>query len=66
MVNANRHTIHKGHTAVEYLYSNTRLEPGSLSEAFRNFPLTPEGRSTMADFQYYTCAGDPDALCDRR
>lgn len=51
---------------VEYLYSNTRLEPGSLSDEFRNFLLAPEGRSTMASFQYYACAGDLDALCDRR
>jgi phosphate transport system substrate-binding protein len=51
---------------VEYLYSDTRLEPGSLSDAFRNFLLAPEGRSTMADFQYYACVGDTDALCDLR
>jgi phosphate transport system substrate-binding protein len=51
---------------VEYLYSNTRLEPETLSDAFRNFLLAPESRSTMASFQYYSCAGDLDTLCDRR
>lgn len=51
---------------VEYLYSNTRLEPETLSDTFRNFLLAPESRSTMASFQYYACAGDLDTLCDRR
>lgn len=51
---------------VEYVYSDPRLEPGSLPDTFRDFLLTPEARSTMAGFQYYACAGDLDTLCDRR
>jgi phosphate transport system substrate-binding protein len=51
---------------VEYVYSQARPEPGSLSDAFKDFLLAPEGRSTMAGFQYFACVGETDALCDRR
>jgi len=51
---------------VEYLYSNTPLEPDSLPDAFRDFLLTPEARATMATFQYYACTDDLDPVCDRR
>jgi phosphate transport system substrate-binding protein len=51
---------------VEYVYSHGRPEPGSLPDAFKNFLLTAEGRSTMAGFQYYACVGDVNALCDLR
>jgi phosphate transport system substrate-binding protein len=51
---------------VEYVYSHGPPEPGSLPDAFKNFLLSPEGRSTMTDFQYHACVGDMDALCDLR
>ncbi len=51
---------------VEYVYSYGRPEPGSLPGAFRDYLLTAEGRSRMAGFGYYGCAGDVQDLCSRR
>lgn len=51
---------------VEYVYSHGWPEQGSLPDAFKNFLLTPEGRSAMEGFQYYACVGDMTTLCALR
>ena len=51
---------------VEYVYSHGRPAPGSLPDAFTNYLLAPESRSTLEGFQYYACVGDARDLCARR
>ncbi|UJW30465.1 substrate-binding domain-containing protein [Saccharothrix sp. AJ9571] len=51
---------------VEYVYSHSGSEPGSLSGLFKSFLHAPEGRSALAGFQFYSCAGDAAALCPLR
>jgi phosphate transport system substrate-binding protein len=51
---------------VEYVYSHGLVDPGSLAEAFRGFLQGPEGRGTMAGFQYYACDTELRAVCGLR